>query len=267
MSNQDKKTNAPIFAKPTQDYLKKINGGLDKVQNGTNEVLKGTAMVQTAIVESGVITKEMIKKFSENGIFKKSTSNAWSKQFLSQHITDDFKNFPQVKKNKFKEAMVNAIAIINSDLQGADADGNKFNQVGQTYLKKENLTEDQNKTYNPSNLTEFPISVKDLKTLSANILNLDIDTRNDGTTPKSEIYTLGTKFLVAVKMKVYDAQKSSDIDESKEMDLSKLPTDMREVLQKMIPFLTKLQSEFDKQDGLTKDYFSSPKVKKQSNKK
>ena len=51
------------------------------------------------------------------------------------------------------------------------------------------------------------------------------------------------------------------------MDLSKLPTDMREVLQKMIPFLTKLQSEFDKQDGLTKDYFSSPKVKKQSNKK
>ena len=51
---------------------------LIKFKNGTNEVLKGTAMVQTAIVESGVITKEMIKKFSQNGIFKKSTSNAWS---------------------------------------------------------------------------------------------------------------------------------------------------------------------------------------------
>ena len=62
-------------------------------------------------------------------------------------------------------------------------------------------------------------------------------------------------------MKVYDAQKSSDIDESKQMDLSKLPTDMREVLQKMIPFLTKLQSAYEKRDGLNKNTFSNPKAK------
>ena len=54
-----------IYEKPEEHYLTAIRSGLDQIENGTNEVLKGTAKIQDAIIESGIITQEMISKYSE----------------------------------------------------------------------------------------------------------------------------------------------------------------------------------------------------------
>jgi len=54
MTNNKTKTNdfsKLIFKKPEEHYLKSIRSGLDQIESGTNEVLRGTAKIQDAIIE------------------------------------------------------------------------------------------------------------------------------------------------------------------------------------------------------------------------
>lgn len=260
MTTKTQKNNALnklIFKKPEEHYLKAIRSGLDQIENGTNEVLKGTAKIQDAIIESGIITQDMISKYSENGILKQSRINKMSDKFLTQFIDGDLKNITDTKRKAFRKSMKSALAIIKGGLQG-NRKGKTVTDLGKTYIDLDTLgtvSPEAKAFLDPDdNGGTLAVGVKDLQKISDDILSVDPDTTDKD--KASSLFVQGNRFISQIKKIVY-----ADDDTETTMNVSELPTDMRVLVTNMLNFFNKLDNAYAENDGLNKNTFSNPKAK------
>ncbi len=243
-----------IYQKPEEHYLTTIRSGLDQIENGTNEVLKGTAKIQDAIIESGIITQEMISKYSENGVMKQSRINKMSDKFLTQFIDGDLKKISDTKRKAFRKSMTSSLGIIKGGLQGKRK-GKTITDLGKTYIDVDKLDEEAKKFVDPDdNGGIVAVGVKDLQKISSEILSIDPDTTDKD--KASFLFVQGNKFISQIKKVVY-----ADDETETTMVISELPTDMRILTTTMLNFFNKLDNAYAENDGLNKDTFNNPNAK------
>mgnify|MGYP001275213003 FL=1 len=243
-----------IFKKPEEHYLTTIKSGLDQIENGTNEVLKGTAKIQDAIIESGIITQEMISKYSENGVMKQSRINKMSDKFLTQFINGDLKEISDTKRKAFRKSMTSALGIIKGGLQGKRK-GKTITDLGKTYIDVDKLDAEAKQLIDPDDEGGVKaVGVKDLQKISSDILSIDPDTTDKD--KASSLFVQGNRFISQIKKVVY-----ADDETETTMNISELPTDMRILTTTMLNFFNKLDSAYAENDGLNKDTFKNPKAK------
>ena len=261
MTNNKTKTNDLsnlIYKKPEDHYLKSIRSGLDQIESGTNEVLRGTAKIQDAIIESGIISQEMISKYSENGVMKQSRINKMSDKFLTQFIDGDLKQISETKRKAFRKSMASSLGIIKAGIQGKNPKGKTITDLGKTFIdldKLETVSLESKNYLDPDGSGGIiAVGVKDLQKISSDILNVDPDTNDQG--KSSVLFTQGSKLITNIKNVVYANDETETI-----MDLEKLPVDMRVLTTNILNFFNKLNSEFDIIDGFKKDTFSNKNVK------
>ena len=172
----DKKTKIEDTLKLSEvskDIVGKINLSLDEFVNGTNTINKSTSDTANLIIESNCITTKIINKVrAGDNDYKPSHINKLSKMFVRDILNiSDYNSFDKVKKQGLKKSMKIAVAVILKDMRGQDSKGNRTDKKGSFYIKTSKLSNEQNTKFNPKNYPDIALTVKEVSSLSEDVLN------------------------------------------------------------------------------------------------
>lgn len=150
-----------------------INNCLDEIVSNYNGFQKNSIELTDKIIKTGVITHAIIKKVQGgDNSFKPSHINTLSKIFNRDVLSNnDWVKFNPVKKQALKKSMKMAVAVILEGIAGKDKNGKSVNSKGEFMVNSSKLSLEQNNKFNKSDILDFPINVKNLTSLSDDILN------------------------------------------------------------------------------------------------